>query len=299
LDGTFIVFFSNLIKGLVGWGFWITAPALLLCAIILGFHRGRPVALRLTSALFLMPFFAAMAHLLFYDPNMGEFDFTVMVGMLFEQGQNMTSGGVIGGLLAEGLKMAFSIYGAFPILLVAFIFCLIASLNTSLKNFFVKLKGVGSVKYDPAVYKKEEPLRAEKTAMPVKEKSLPKQDKTPKIWDIPLGEESETFELNDLRGKDIEDALKETASKNRIKAKVVRIERSPADIALGETEDDSEFKELPPPEETPLKPVTVSAEISDPPKSKNSAAHRLRRRHRPWPMKYLQARSSSTMSSRP
>ncbi len=39
-------FFSNLIKGLIGWGYWLTAPVFLLVAIILGFHRGRPVALR-------------------------------------------------------------------------------------------------------------------------------------------------------------------------------------------------------------------------------------------------------------
>lgn len=39
-DGSFVAFFSNLIKGLLGWGFWLTAPAFLLVAFILGFHRG-------------------------------------------------------------------------------------------------------------------------------------------------------------------------------------------------------------------------------------------------------------------
>ena len=50
-DGKFIVFFSNLIKGLIGWGFWVTVPAFLMAAVILGFHKGQPVALRVTSAL--------------------------------------------------------------------------------------------------------------------------------------------------------------------------------------------------------------------------------------------------------
>ena len=63
-DGKFIVFFSNLIKGLIGWGFWVTVPAFLMAAVILGFHKGQPVALRVTSALMvpIMVAFPSLAH---------------------------------------------------------------------------------------------------------------------------------------------------------------------------------------------------------------------------------------------
>ena len=44
IQAIFIDFFSGLLKGLLGYGFWLMPPALLLAAYILAFHRGRPVA---------------------------------------------------------------------------------------------------------------------------------------------------------------------------------------------------------------------------------------------------------------
>lgn len=52
-DGAFIAFFADLVKGLIGWGFWLTAPVFLLLAYILLFHKGRPVSLRVSAALLL------------------------------------------------------------------------------------------------------------------------------------------------------------------------------------------------------------------------------------------------------
>lgn len=43
VDGWFIDIFCGFIKGLLGWGFYLFPPALLLAAIALAFHRGRPV----------------------------------------------------------------------------------------------------------------------------------------------------------------------------------------------------------------------------------------------------------------
>ena len=52
LDGVVINWFCILLKGLFGYGFWLATPALLLAAWILAFHRGRPVALRMSSPCF-------------------------------------------------------------------------------------------------------------------------------------------------------------------------------------------------------------------------------------------------------
>ena len=41
IQAIFIDFFSGLLKGLLGYGFWLMPPALLLAAYILAFHRGR------------------------------------------------------------------------------------------------------------------------------------------------------------------------------------------------------------------------------------------------------------------
>ena len=43
MDALFINFFCSLTKGLLGYGFWLLCPCLLLAAFILAFHRGRPV----------------------------------------------------------------------------------------------------------------------------------------------------------------------------------------------------------------------------------------------------------------
>ena len=51
IQAIFIDFFSGLLKGLLGYGFWLMPPALLLAAYILAFHRGRPVRLELSRQL--------------------------------------------------------------------------------------------------------------------------------------------------------------------------------------------------------------------------------------------------------
>ena len=160
-DGKFIVFFANLIKGLIGWGFWLTMPAFLMAAIILGFHKGQPVALRVTSALMIPIIAAALGSLFFYTGTTDTADMQALTGALFEQGQSLQSGGVIGGLIAIGLENAFSLYGAMPVLLVLLIFFTVKCFNGSFIKAFGKARERASVKYDPAMYEKKRPALAE------------------------------------------------------------------------------------------------------------------------------------------
>ena len=160
-DGKFIVFFANLIKGLIGWGFWLTMPAFLMAAIILGFHKGQPVALRVTSALMIPIIAAALGSLFFYTGTTDTADMQALTGALFEQGQSLQSGGVIGGLIAIGLENAFSLYGAMPVLLVLLIFFTVKCFNGSFIKAFGKARERASVKYDPAMYEKKRPATAE------------------------------------------------------------------------------------------------------------------------------------------
>lgn len=134
-EGSFILFFANLIKGLVGWGYWLCAAAFLLVAVILGFHRGRPVMLRSFCALLLPVLLAAILSLIMYEPPFqAKFDLKLTTGQLFESGQYLESAGVLGGLLAMGLEMSFSIYGALPVLAVAFVACAICAFSKSFKK---------------------------------------------------------------------------------------------------------------------------------------------------------------------
>ncbi len=160
-DGKFIVFFANLIKGLIGWGFWLTVPAFLMAAIILGFHKGQPVALRVTSALMIPIVAAALGSLFFYTGTTDTSDMQALSGALFEQGQALQSGGVVGGLIAIGLENAFSLYGAMPVLLVLLIFFTVKCFNGSFVKAFGKASERASVKYDPAMYEKKRPASDE------------------------------------------------------------------------------------------------------------------------------------------
>ena len=110
VDAWFIRFFCGFIKGLVGWGFYIFPPALILAGITLLFHRGRPVALRVTFALLLPLLLGAFAHLIFADAVYQELGDGLVRG-LYETGMELQSGGFLAGLLAVLLRSAVSIYG--------------------------------------------------------------------------------------------------------------------------------------------------------------------------------------------
>ena len=64
-EGWFIDFFRVFMRGLIGSGFYLLPPALLLCAVILGFHRGRPVVMRVVCTLLVPIVFGALMHLFF------------------------------------------------------------------------------------------------------------------------------------------------------------------------------------------------------------------------------------------
>ena len=67
VEAIFIDFFCGLLKGLLGYGFWTVPVALGLGTYILGFHRGRPVRLRLFCALMLPFFISALIHSLLHQ----------------------------------------------------------------------------------------------------------------------------------------------------------------------------------------------------------------------------------------
>lgn len=50
-SGLFIDWLAVLLRGLFGYGYWLTAPVILLAGLTLLIHRGRPVVLRTTCAL--------------------------------------------------------------------------------------------------------------------------------------------------------------------------------------------------------------------------------------------------------
>ena len=71
VSAIFLDWFAALLKGLFGYGYWLAAPSLLLAALILLFHHGRPVRLRTACALLLPVLFGALGHILFCKETFG------------------------------------------------------------------------------------------------------------------------------------------------------------------------------------------------------------------------------------
>ena len=282
-DGAVIKFAANLIKGLIGWGFWLTAPAFLMSAFILAFHRGKPVALRVTSILLLPILFAAMGNLLFAEPIPGDFDLKLNVGELFVQGQALDSGGVMGGLIAEGLEMAFSIYGAFPLLLVLFLVFVFIGFKISPAKIIAGIR-----ERSPSDDNDAPPILQETPAKLPRPKAEPKKEKkTERVQhpafpiDIPLGEDEEALPLNDLRQYDPEETGEEKAAsarRTKVRKKPAPADASPTQGVEPMTPDEATafagidvgdgFVDYPVSPGTKRAPVTMTAEISDPPKTK-------------------------------
>ena len=154
-DGVVVSWLCSLLKGLFGYGFWICAPAFLLAAYTLGFHRDEPAAWRTTAALMLPLLIGSLL-----DPLLGKVvidnsdNVFAAIKELYVGGTQMQCGGVLSGLLAFVLQKAFSIYGAAIILF-----------------FVLAIFALSSVGITPA--KLIELIRTEPEEKPAKKKTRP------------------------------------------------------------------------------------------------------------------------------
>ena len=126
VDALFINFFCNGLKGLFGYGFWLVPPALLAAAVILLFHRGRPVRLRVFSALFVPYLFGCFLHLLLVKENY-TWGLTLMKD-LWASGVAVKSGGALSGVTTVAFIQVFSKVGAAVLFVIGIlVFAMIAA----------------------------------------------------------------------------------------------------------------------------------------------------------------------------
>ncbi len=182
VDAWFIDIFFGFVKGLIGWGYYLFPPAVLCCAYILAFHRGRPVAMRVTFALLTTVFLGAFAYL--FAKNSYE-DFKGLISVLYTTGKAMEPGGVISGLLGEGLRAAVSIYGAFPVLLAAIITSVIIALKLDLRKAADRVKNRTRLEYEPEPEPEPEPVPQSRTKTEI---PSGKQRQRRAAIDIPIDE---------------------------------------------------------------------------------------------------------------
>ncbi|MCL2151950.1 MAG: DNA translocase FtsK [Oscillospiraceae bacterium] len=177
-DGAFIGFFVGFIKGLVGGGFFALAPVLLMCSVILCFHRGRPVLSRTICVLLLPVIIGSLIHLFACDPN-GKISLD-MFPKLWGDGKSLNSGGAVGGAFTELFYWLFDIAGAAVVLISAALFLLMTAFNITLTGIVDAIKKrerreyIPEPKPDPAPMPtpmQERLTRAQKRAVAAKKKS--------------------------------------------------------------------------------------------------------------------------------
>jgi S-DNA-T family DNA segregation ATPase FtsK/SpoIIIE len=120
--GEFIKIFRDLVSGLIGSGFFALAPALIICAAILCFHKGRPVKLRVTCALLLPVVIGATVHLFASEePYVLSF---ARIGDMWKDGRAQEAGGALAGGISELFAFLFGKAGAAIVLIsLALILC--------------------------------------------------------------------------------------------------------------------------------------------------------------------------------
>jgi len=130
-DPVFIAFFTGFVKRLIGYGFYALPPALIVSAVVLAFHKGRPILLRTICTLVLTVVIGSLVHLFVIDSEMYSFSF-VMIGQLWTSGTELESGGIISGTIAELFLMLFGGVGGAIALICATLILLMIAFNATI-----------------------------------------------------------------------------------------------------------------------------------------------------------------------
>ena len=190
IQAIFIDFFCGLVKGLIGYGYWLLPPMLLVASGILLFHRGRPVRLRVWCALLTPVLAGGLLHLIMAK---GPYEWNAaLVKTLWTQGEALQSGGVVSGAAALGLSAVFSPIGAGIILVLVALILLMAAFHISPVELVDKLRARTWAEYEeeelpeprPRERRRKEP---EASAPAAEAQSAAQRRQTPQI-DIPVDE---------------------------------------------------------------------------------------------------------------
>ena len=187
-QGAFISFFSNLLKGLFGYGFWIAPPAFLIAGGILMFHRGRPVRRRTISALILPLMVGGLVHVILLSGGVYPLDFK-QIPVLWADGLALKSGGVISGGIAFLFSRFFSRIGAAVIFLLVLFFCNMSITKITPVDIWDGVKSAcGAVREyfrsRPEYEEEEETPAREKRRFGKKKSTEPEVEEEPFVEDI-------------------------------------------------------------------------------------------------------------------
>jgi len=181
ISALFVDWFAKLLKGLFGYGYWAMAPALLFAGVMLMFHHGRPVKLRLTCTLLLPTVLGGLLHMFLcreaYDSAAG------IIRALWPSGVAMQSGGAIAGTLAEVFVLVFSKVISVILFAVLLVVLLLVALHMTLGQVIERYQNRPRYEEEP-----EKPEKPRPAPVPV---AIPEQPRRKReaVIDIPLDDE--------------------------------------------------------------------------------------------------------------
>jgi len=132
-EPVFIAFLTGFVRRLIGYGYYALPPALIMCSVILAFHRGRPILLRTICTLSITVVTGALVHL--FAVNVDKYDFSfAMIGELWKSGAVQESGGVISGTVSELFLWLFGKVGAAVALICAALILAMIAFNATISG---------------------------------------------------------------------------------------------------------------------------------------------------------------------
>ena len=176
---------GKLLRGLMGYGYWLTAPALALAGVILMAHRGRPVALRTACALVMPVLLGAILHLLLYK-GAAVTGFRAAMKSLWASGLLLQSGGALAGGLALGMKRLVGTVVSVIVLLLLLAAAVFAALRVSPRELVQRARERAPYEPEPERPARPETPRRQRVQVdmpldeePVRPKPEPKPESKP------------------------------------------------------------------------------------------------------------------------
>ena len=181
VEATLLTLLAQLVKGLVGYGYWVTGLLLIIAGVNLIGHKDRPVIWRTVCTLLLPVLVGSLLHLLLCgrEYEVG----TAMVSALWTDGKLLACGGVLSGGLAELGTVALSGVVTAILLLILLLAGIFVMARTTPQRVVEKVRE--SRAYDPYAEEEEELPPPDK---PLTIQAEPKRRRN--AIDIPLDAES-------------------------------------------------------------------------------------------------------------
>ena len=196
-EGWLIALLPTCCKGLVGWGYYLMAPALAVAAYILLFHKGRPVLLRTVCTLLAPVMLGSICHLLLCKVT-----FASSVGIIprmWTTGVALESGGVLSGILAHGFRAIFGNIAALVIFIVVLLALLAVVFHQGIAALWRRWQQRERLAYEPV---EEKPAPAPAPVRAAAGHSAPARTAEPEHprIDIPLDDVPEKKRPGILKG---------------------------------------------------------------------------------------------------